>query len=142
MLTHALVVVAALAQLAERQTFGAAVAPAVLPRGTAAAYGWVGAPEIAGGYRQGFGSFEVEGRGAFDYLDLSFSGEFLARYDAWHNIDFALAPLIGVALVADTGSRYFDPFNFAHLGIRPRLGVVGTGRLGETVQAVAELDLP
>jgi hypothetical protein len=142
MLTHALIVAVAVAQLPERQTFGAVVAPAVLPSGTSAAYGYVGAPEVGAGYRQGFGLFELEGRAAFNYLQLTFSAEVLARYDVWHNIDFSLAPVVGVAFVADTGSQYFDKNNFSYLGIRPRLGVVWTGRISETISGLAEGDIP
>src|SRR5205085_8507648 len=65
-----------------------------------------------------------------------------ARYDVWHNIDFSVAPMVGLAFVWDSGSRYFDANNFNYLGLRPRLGVVGTGRITDTISGIAEIDIP
>ena len=50
---------------AEPRVTGGVMAPASLPAGTNALYGFVGAPELGVGYRQGFGLVEFEARGVF-----------------------------------------------------------------------------
>ena len=129
--------------LADKQEhFGAVVAPAALPGGSAAAYAFVGAPELGGGYRQGFSGFELEGRASFNFFMLSAAVEAIAKLPVLHDGSFELAPQLGFGLVYDSGSRYFDVSNFQHFGLRPRAGAVATFRVADTVRAIAALDVP
>lgn len=132
-----------LAEPADRHTLlGAVVAPAALPAGASSVYVTLGAPELGVGYRQGLGGVEVELRGTLQYLQLAFAGEALLKVPVYRGADFDLAPMAGLALVWNTGSRYFDTSNFNALGLRPRLGLVSTVRLADTVRGIAELDVP
>lgn len=129
--------------VSERETqFGGVVAPVALPSGGAAAYGYVGAPEVGGGYRQGLSGLEIEGRAAFNYLMLSLAAEGLVRIPVYREGAVAVAPTVGLGLVYDTGSRYYDRSNFQFFGVRPRVGVLATYRVAETVQAIGALDVP
>jgi hypothetical protein len=133
----------ALAQIADRkETFGAVVGPAALPSGASAAYGYVGAPEVGAGYRQGVGPFELEGRATFNYLLVSFGLDVLAKYTVYRSGPFEVAPNLGLGLVLDTGSEYFDRANFNYTGLRPRVGAVASYKLVETVRGIAALDIP
>ena len=62
-----------------RETFGAVRGPAQLPAGALAVYGYLGAPELGLGLRQGFEPLEAELVVRGDYLDLSFAVEALLR---------------------------------------------------------------
>ena len=54
-----------------------------------------------------------------------------------------MAPLLGVGLAWDSGSRYFDTANFDYLlAVRPRAGLVTTVKLGDTARGIIEIDVP
>src|SRR3954447_26855765 len=50
---------------------GGAFAPPVMPRGSTALYAILGAPDVGGGFRQGFSKAELEVRLWFNYLQAS-----------------------------------------------------------------------
>ncbi|HZI10807.1 MAG TPA: hypothetical protein VE153_10495 [Myxococcus sp.] len=51
------------ASLASEDRLGAVVAPVTLPDGSTSLYGFMGAPELGVGFRQGISGFELEARG-------------------------------------------------------------------------------
>ncbi len=124
-----------------RETFGAVLAPAALPEGANAFYAFVGLPEVGGGYRQGFSRFEVEGRARLDYLRLSLAVEGVGRYALPAQGPVELAPYLGLGVVGNTGSRYFDEANFGYVGLRAVGGLVVSYRLMETLRIVGALDV-
>ena len=63
---------------------GGVFAPASLPAGTNALYGFVGAPELGVGYRQGFGPVEFEARGLFNLFEVSVIGELGVKFAVLH----------------------------------------------------------
>lgn len=131
-------------RLADRQeSFGAGIMPPVLPSGSNSAYGFVGAPEIGGGYRFGFGNnFELEGRGRFNYLLLSFGAEAVGKYRLLERDRMEVAANLGLGLGYDTGARYFDIRNFRALLLRVEPGVIGAYRVHDTLRAFALLNAP
>lgn len=129
-----------LAQTEPGEAFGGVMAPSTLPPGGSAVYGFIGAPEIGAGYRQGIGVVELEGRLSFDYFAVGFSGDGLLKHRVWQRGGAELAPYVGLGLVWNSGARYLDRANFHYLGIRPRGGVVSTLALAETVRALLNVD--
>ncbi len=131
---------------ARPETFGGVVAPAVLPGGAASAYGFVGAPEVGGGYRQGLRlaeqPFELEGNATLNYLLLSLRAEVVARYLVYQQGIVEVAPLLGLGVELNTGARYYDGRNFSHIGLRPKLGAVASFQVAEIVRALAVLEVP
>lgn len=129
--------------LPDRQaSFGAGLAPAAMPSGASAAYGFVGAPEVGAGYRQGIGGIELEGRASFDYLMVAFAAEGLVKYSVYQEGRAEIAPVLGVGVVSNTGAVYADPDNFGYFAIRPRAGLVSSIWVAETVRAIVQLDVP
>jgi hypothetical protein len=129
--------------LADKQrAFGAVVAPATMPAGAAAAYGYAGVQEIGAGYRQGVSSLELEARAKFNYFLLSLALEVLLKHTISRDEGAEVAPFLGVGLVHDTGSHYLRSENFTYTGVRALAGLIGTYRLMDTLSAVGELDLP
>lgn len=129
--------------LATQEThFGAAVAPAVLPAGASSAYGFAGAPEVGGGYRQGLGLAELEFRGAFDYFLVALSAEARVRIALPSVGPVDLAPILGAGAVYDTGTRYIDGDNFNHLGVRAIGGFLASYHVLETVRLLGEVEVP
>lgn len=126
----------------KRETFGAVVAPAALPTASSAAYGYVGAPELGIGYRQGFGALELETRVRVNYMLLTGALEGLAKYSLIHEARLGVAPFLGVGFVANSGARYLDANNFAYLGLRALGGVTVSYLLMDTVRAVGQLEVP
>src|SRR5688500_16424503 len=63
----------------KKENFGGVLAPPSLPSGAAATYVYVGAPELAGGYRFGVGGLELEGRVTFNYVLVSLGFEALGK---------------------------------------------------------------
>lgn len=122
--------------------FGGAVAPAVLPPGSSSVYGFVGAQEVGGGFRQGLGGVELEVRAAFNYLLLSLGGDVVLKFPPTRVGQVDLAPYGGLGLSWDSGSRYFDRVNFSYLALRPRVGGVAVMELAETVRGLAVVDVP
>ena len=125
-----------------QETFGGAVAPAILPAGATAFYGYLGVPEVGGGFRQGFGLIEAEARGRFHYLQLSGAVEGLLKLRAFERERWSFAPYAGFGIGLNSGSRYFDRENFPYLAVRPLAGIAASYRLGETMQALALFELP
>ena len=64
------------------RVMGGVVAPASLPAGTNALFGFVGAPELGVGYRQGFGLLELDAHAAFNLFELGVLGGALALQGA------------------------------------------------------------
>ena len=134
---------AALTTADKERLYGAVVAPATLPEGTASAYVFGGVQELGVGYRQGVSStVELEARFKLNYYLISGAIEVLLKHTVASDDVFALAPYIGVGLVHDTGSRWVTQQNFQYTGIRALGGLIGTIRLGDTATAVGELDIP
>lgn len=124
------------------QATGGAFAPAALPAGSISFWGTLGAPEIAGGYRQGFSLLEVEASARFHYLELSGTVEAGVRLLAWKSERTLIAPTFSLGLKANSGVRAFDPYNFAAFALRPRLGLVTSISVSEVLQVVALADVP
>jgi hypothetical protein len=133
----------ALTPAQKERLYGAVVAPATLPEGTASAYVYGGVPEAAVGYRQGVSTrIELEARFKLNYYLVSVAVEVLLKHTIASNDALALAPFLGVGFVHDTGSRWVTQTNFQYTGIRTLAGLIGTLRLGDVATAVGELDLP
>jgi len=124
------------------QTQGGAVAPAILPAGAVSFHGYLGVPDVGGGFRQGFGLVELETRARVNYLQLGFGAEALVKVRVFDGDRLSVAPYLGVGLVANSGARYLDADNFPYLGIRPLAGAVATYQLAETLSAIALLEIP
>jgi hypothetical protein len=122
--------------------FGAFVAPAGLPSGGMAVYGFAGAPEVGAGYRQGFGGFELEARAVLDYFLLSLGGEGYLKVPLLYDPEFEVAPYLGAGLGYRTGARYVASDNYAGWDLRLRPGAIFTLRLADTVSALGELSVP
>lgn len=127
---------------AEPRVTGGVMAPASLPAGTNALYGFVGAPELGVGYRQGFGLVEFEARGVFNLFEVSVIGEVGAKFGVFQADKFKLAPTVALGLELNSGARYFDRFNFGFLGLRPRLGVNASYDFTDTISGVAQVEIP
>ena len=125
-----------------REEIGAAVGPAVLPAGATAVYGYVGLPELATGFRQGFGRFELEVRTRVDYFRLSFAVEGVGKLLVMHSGGLEVAPYLGVGALANSGLMYLDPLNYPFLGVRLFAGGVVSLKLGESAQALGLLEVP
>src|SRR5687768_3210949 len=76
-----------------RSAFGAFAAPAALPPGSTAAYGFAGVPEIGAGFRQGLDGLELDTRLKFEWVSLALSLEALGKFPAWTSGPFQLAPV-------------------------------------------------
>ena len=126
----------------KQETFGAVVAPTTLPAGANAVYGFVGVPEVGAGYRQGFGGYELEGRARLNYLQLSLAAEVLGRYAVPRTGPLELAPFLGLGIVGNTGSTYFDTYNFSYVGLRVLAGLVAGYRVSDTLRVLGEFDVP
>ncbi len=131
-----------LAATPEPRTTGGAAAPAALPAGTNALYGFVGAPEVAVGYRQGFGVLELDGRASFNLFKVSFIGDVALKFPVYQRQGLRLAPLLSLGVEFNTGATYFDLTNFDFIGLRPRVGFLASYAFTETISGVAQLDLP
>jgi hypothetical protein len=125
-----------------KEVMGAVIAPAALPSGASAAYGFLGIQEIGAGYRQGTGGVEFEARATFNYLLLSAGAEVAAKYAAFRSDRIEVAPVLGFGLGLDTGARYFDKANFSYFALRPRIGAVSTFKVTDTLVALATIDVP
>jgi len=124
------------------ESFGAVIAPASLPRGATALYGYAGAQDIAAGFRQGMNFVELEARARLNYFLLTISAELLLRHTFYRSSAAELAPYLGAGFVYDSGSGYIRAGNFQYAGVRAMGGLIATYRLAETVRAVGELDIP
>lgn len=121
---------------------GGVLAPASLPAGSNALYGFVGAPELGIGYRQGFGLIELEARGLFNLFEVSVTAEVGLKVGVLKLDRFRLAPTVALGLELNSGARYFDRLNFGYLGLRPRLGVNASYDFTDTISGVAQFEVP
>jgi hypothetical protein len=130
---------------AQPRSFGAFLAPAVLPAGSASTYGFVGVPAMGAGYRQGLGgSTELEARLEIDYFALSLTPLVGLKVAAYQDVDgpFYLAPRLSVGLVLNSGAEYIDTENFAYVGLRLDPGMVLSYQVAETASLVGDLRVP
>ena len=125
-----------------RETFGGVLAPAALPFASSSAYALLGVPELAGGYRQGFRGFEIEGRVRLDYVLLAGALEGVVKVALLHTARLDLAPFLGVGFVANSGLAYLDASNFAYVGARALGGISASYLVMETVRLVGVLEVP
>jgi hypothetical protein len=126
----------------EEWSFGTVVAPAVLPDGATALYGYVGVPEMGGGFRQGISGFELEARGRLDYFRLAGIFEVGARRAVVQEGPATFAPTLSLGLVFNSGSAYLDADNFGGVLLRITPGLVVSWRVADTVTVVGLLDVP
>lgn len=131
------------ARLAERQqTFGAVLAPPVLPNGATSTYAYIGAPEVAVGYRYGLGVVELEGKAILDWFQLSLAVELRLKFAILRGGPFELAAYLAGAVVGDTGAKWLDDRNFAAVLARGSLGAIASYRLSDTLRLLGTLDIP
>ncbi|HZH03562.1 MAG TPA: hypothetical protein VEY30_07235 [Myxococcaceae bacterium] len=123
-----------------REPVGSVLAPVVLPSGTSAAYGRLGVPDFAVGYRQGVAGFELEGRAILNYFWASLAAEALARIPVGSAGGWEFGVPVGLGLVVNTGANYLDEDNFDYRAIRVIGGVLATYRLSDTVRPLLELE--
>lgn len=124
------------------EPMGAMLVPAALPSGASSVWLSLGAPELAVGYRQGFGAFEFGATAELDYLRLGVAGELSGRVRAFEERWFTLAPSLGVGMSASTGATYYDPDNFAAVSFRVNPGLAAIARLAETFSALVNFEAP
>lgn len=124
------------------EDFGGAVAPVMLAKGSSAVYAYVGVPMTGVGYRRGLGELEIEGRLSLNYFRLSGSAELVARCLPQRAGALELAPFIGLGLALDSGATNLEANNFRFVGLRPRIGVVSTLRLSDTIRGLLTLEVP
>jgi hypothetical protein len=130
------------APASEDWPFGTVAAPAMLPEGAMALYGYVGVPEMGAGFRQGLSLLELEARARLDYFRLSGIFEVGARRAVVSQGPAMFAPTLSVGLVLNSGSAYLDADNFGGVLVRITPGLVVSWRVAETVTVVGLLDLP
>jgi len=127
-------------------SMGGVTAPAALPPGSLALYGLVGAPSVIVGYRQGFDvasyPFELEVRALFNYLQVSFLVEVGGKLAVYRKDRLSFAPGLAIGFAPNTGAKYFDPSNFAFLGLQLRPNATLTYLLSDIVQGIAMLEIP
>ncbi len=121
---------------------GGVVAPAVLPAGAMSLYAMLGAPEVGGGFRQGFSMLELEVKLMFNYLLASGWLEAGLKFPVYEKGKIQLAPTVGLGLEANSGTRYYDRANFSYVALRPRVGFIASYRFSDTVAGIALFDLP
>jgi hypothetical protein len=126
----------------EEWSFGTVVAPAMLPEGASALYGYIGVPEMGAGYRQGLSGFEIEGRGRLDYFRLAGILELGARKAVVSEGATTIAPTLSLGLVFNSGSAYLDTDNFGGVLVRITPGLIVGWRVSDTVMVLGLLDLP
>jgi hypothetical protein len=124
------------------QRVGAVFAPAIMPRGSMAVYGLLGAPDVGAGYRQGFSRFELEARLWLNYLEASAALEIGGKISAYRRGILEFVPNVGLGVEANSGSRYYDKANFAYVALRPRAALVTGIRFTETATGIFLVDLP
>jgi hypothetical protein len=126
----------------EEDRLGAVVAPVTLPAGATALYGFVGAPELGVGFRQGISGFELEARGRLQWFQLAAVLELGARVKVLERGSLSLAPTLGVGVVLNSGATYMDDDNFSGVLLRVTPGLVAGWRLADTVTLLGLVDVP
>lgn len=107
-----------------------------------ALYGQIGAPDVGGGYRQGFAAFELEARAMLNYLELSGLAELGLKLPLVRQNKVVVAPGLALGLRLDSGSRYYDKLNFGSFSLRPRASVTTSILVSETVQVLVLFEVP
>jgi hypothetical protein len=113
----------------------------MLPAGSTSLYGFVGAPELGTGFRQGLGSVEFQAEATVNYLDLGLAAVGRVRFLAIDKPRWQLAPFAGLGIAWDSGSTYYDADNFQHTALRMDLGAVATRPVGETLSLLAQAEV-
>jgi hypothetical protein len=126
----------------EEWSFGTMIAPAMLPEGATSLYGYVGVPEMGGGFRQGLSGFELEARGRLDYFRVAGIFEVGARRAVLSRGPATFAPSLSLGVVFNSGTAYLDADNFGGVLLRITPGLVVSWQVGETVAVVGLLDVP
>lgn len=122
--------------------FGALFAPAALPSGSTAAYGYAGAPGIGAGFRQGLGPIELEARAEFDYFAVAGALEVAARIPVTAAGAYHVAPTLGAGVVFNSGAQWLDPHNFAYTAVRLSPAIKLSRQVAETASVLGEMTLP
>jgi hypothetical protein len=121
---------------------GGVFAPASLPAGSNALYGFVGAPDLGVGYRQGFGAVEFEARALFNLFEVSAIAEVGLKLAVYEQDKLKIAPGLALGFEFDAGARYIDRYNFAFVGVRPRLSAVASYAFSETISGLIMAEVP
>ena len=121
---------------------GAVLAPVTLPDGATALYGFVGAPEIGVGFRQGISGFELEARARLQWFQLSAALELAVRRKVLDQGVLALAPTLGLGVVFNSGATYMDDRNYSGVLLRVAPGLVAGWRVADTVSVLGLVDVP
>jgi hypothetical protein len=129
-------------RISTERRLGGVMAPAALPAGAMAVYAMLGAPDLGGGFRQGFSLLELEVRLMFNYLLASAALEIGVRVPVYEKGMVQMAPSVAVGFEANSGSRYYDRANFGYLAVRPRVGLITSLRFSDTVSGLVLFDLP
>ncbi|MEN9796527.1 MAG: hypothetical protein RL653_223 [Pseudomonadota bacterium] len=124
------------------ETFGGVLMPAVMPRAATSLYAYVGAPDVGGGFRQGFDGFELEARARFNYLLVSFTGELAGRRMLYSRGRFAVAARLALGGGYDTGTFYVDQRNFRGPFVHVNPGVFAAYQLHDTLRGFAQAEVP
>ncbi len=121
---------------------GAVAAPAVLPAGSLALYGVVGAPDLGVGFRQGFAPLEFEARASFNLFEVSVLAEAGVKFAVFSRD----ALLVGVGgafgINFDSGAKYFDKANYASIFLRPRVSGLASYKFSDFISGLAQVDVP
>lgn len=125
-----------------RRTTGGVFAPASLPAGTNALYGFLGAPDVGAGYRQGFGVAEFEARAAFNVFKASAVAELGFKISAYDDGRLKIAPGLALGIEFNSGTRYIDASNFSYVGLRPRGTLAASYAFTDTISGIALFELP
>jgi hypothetical protein len=121
---------------------GGVFAPAIMPRGSMAVYALLGAPDIGGGYRQGFARAELETRVWLNYLQASALAEVGGKISVYRKGILEFVPNLALGLEANSGSRYFDKANYGYVALRPRAAMITAIRFTELATGLFLIDLP
>ncbi|MBL8950998.1 MAG: hypothetical protein JNK82_09495 [Myxococcaceae bacterium] len=130
------------AEQGPEEGIGGVFAPAILPRGSMAVYAMLGAPDIGGGWRQGFQRFEVEARVWLNYLQASALGEIGGKVSLYRKGILEFVPNLAVGLEANSGSRYYDKANYFYVAVRPRASLLTAIRFSEIATGLFLVDVP
>jgi hypothetical protein len=125
----------------ESESFGAVIAPVVLPAASTAVYAYLGIPELGAGYRYGLGLLEIEARVRGDWRFLSLAAEALVKISVLEQNGWEVAPYLGVGFAGDSGARYLASANFSYLAVRVLGGLNAHYRVADTVYLVGALEM-
>ncbi|AEI68442.1 hypothetical protein [Corallococcus macrosporus] len=133
---------AALLRGTREDPLGAVLAPVTLPDGATTLYGFVGAPELGVGFRQGISGFELEARARLQWFQLSAALEVAVRRKVLEQGLLSLAPTLGLGVVLNSGATYMDDRNYSGVLLRVSPGLVAGWRVADTVSVLGLLDVP